>query len=374
MNGAAPLLDLDACRARQARLLAAVAADGVDLVVVVTPEHVEYLTGHRWDGRFTPLAALQASGESLLVCPDKPVERVAVDDVRTYEAKWRSTLRSEQREAAAAVLGDWLSAGRPPARVGVECSACPPHVIARLGGAVIVDVEPQLWRMRRRKDPDELAVLCRAVAAAGEMHARAAAVVRPGVSEIEVFSALQAAAVAACGEMLTNTGNDYACGTRGGPPRPRLCVAGELYILDLGPAYRGYFADTCRTLAVDRRPTDAQAAAWEHVCAALRLVERSARPGVRCRDLYAEVHGWLSTAPVGSWSSHLGHGIGLSPHEAPRLNPRWDDVLEEGDVIAVEPALYDPVLACGIRIENDYVVTAQGLELLSPFPLGLAPA
>jgi Xaa-Pro aminopeptidase len=94
---------------------------------------------------------------------------------------------------------------------------------------------------------------------------------------------------------------------------------------------------------------------------------------VRCRDLYEQVRGWLATAPVGTWSSHLGHGIGLSPHEAPRLNPEWDDVLAEGDVIAVEPALYDPALACGIRIENDYVVTAQGLELLSPFPLGLAP-
>jgi Xaa-Pro dipeptidase len=373
MNGLAPLLDLDACRARQARLLAALADDGVDVVVVVTPEHVEYLTGHRWDGRFAPLAAVRSSGESLLVCPDKPVELAAVDDVRTYEAKWRSTLRSEQRAAAATVLGDWITAGPTPARVGVEFSACPPHVLAQLGGAVPVDVEPRLWRFRRRKDPDELAAICRAVAAAGEMHARAAELVRPGVSELEVFSQLQAAAVAACGEMLTGTGNDYACGVRGGPPRSRLCVAGELYILDLGPAYRGYYADTSRTLAVDRRPSDAQTAAWEHVCAALRLVERVARPGVRCRDLYEQVREWLAAAPVGSWSSHLGHGIGLSPHEAPRLNPHWDDVLEEGDVIAVEPALYDPALACGIRIENDYVVTAEGLELLSPFPLGLAP-
>ena len=54
---------------------------------------------------------------------------------------------------------------------------------------------------------------------------------------------LQAAAVEECGEMLTGTGNDYACGARGGPPRGgRKAQAGELYILDLGPAYRGYFA------------------------------------------------------------------------------------------------------------------------------------
>ena len=90
-----------------------------------------------------------------------------------------------------------------------------------------------------------------------------------------------------------------------------------------------------------------------------------------CRDLYARVQEWLATAPVGTWSSHLGHGIGLSVHETPRLNPHWDDTLEVGDVIAVEPALYAPELSCGMRIENDYLVTEAGLELLSPFPLEL---
>ena len=206
------------------------------------------------------------------------------------------------------------------------------------------------------------------------MYARAREIVRPGVRELEVFSALQAAAVDACGEMLTGTGNDYACGVRGGPPRERRCLAGELYILDLGPAYRGYFADTSRTLAVDGRPSDGQLAAWERVCGGLSLVERLARPGVRCRDLYAAVQEWLAAAPLGSWSSHLGHGIGLFVHETPHLNPHWDDVLAEGDVIAVEPALYGPELGTGLRLENDYLVTATGLELLSPFPLSLAGA
>ena len=40
-------------------------------------------------------------------------------------------------------------------------------------------------------------------------------------------------------------------------------------------------------------------------------------------------------------------------------------------MIAVEPALYGPDLGVGIRIENDYLVTPTGRELLSPFPLGL---
>jgi Xaa-Pro aminopeptidase len=338
----------------------------------VTPEHVQYLTGHRWDHRFSPLAAMRATGEVLLVCPDRPAERPAADDVRTYEAKWRSTLRNDQREAAAGVLADWLRAGPRPRRAAVEFSACPPHVTRHLDGVDFHDVEPELLRLRRRKDPDELAVLEQAIAAAGAMYARAREIIAPGIDELAVFSSLQEAAVAVCGEMLTGTGNDYACGVRGGPPRPRRCEAGDLWILDLGPAYRGYFADTSRAIAVGGRPTDEQLAACERVCQALALVERIARPGVRCRDIYEEVRLWLADAPVGSWSSHLGHGIGLSVHEAPHLNPAWDDVLEEGDVIAVEPALYDPALRCGMRIENDYLVTATGLRNLSPFPLGLA--
>jgi len=238
MNGSHPLLDIAACRARQVRLLATLAAAELDLAVVVTPEHIEYLTGHRWDHRFLPLAAVTSDGHCLLICPDKPAHEPAADDVRTYEAKWRSTLRNDQREAVAGVFADWVS-GRRPQRVGVEFSACPPHVTAALGGAELVDVEPALLAMRRRKDPDELALLRRAIAACGAMYETARSIITPGINELEVFSALQAAAVARCGEMLTATGNDYACGVRGGPPRDRRCEAGELYILDLGPAYRG---------------------------------------------------------------------------------------------------------------------------------------
>lgn len=371
MNGAYPILDLDACRGRQRKLLAVMASEQVDLLVVVLPEHVEYLTGHRWDHRFAPLAALGADGTCLLVCPDKPPADAAADDIRVYEAKWRSTLRNDQREAAASIFGDWLGA-RGPRRVGVEFSACPPHITSRLDSALLVDIDPSLFAMRRRKGPDELVVLRKAIAACGAMYDTARSIIAPGVNELVVFSKLQEVAVASYGEMLTGTGNDYACGARGGPPRDRPCEAGELYILDLGPAYRGYFADTSRAIAVDGQPTDHQFAAYERVCGALRIVEERARPGVRCRELYEEVFAWLAESSVGSWSSHLGHGIGLFPHEAPHLNPSWDDVLQEGEVIAVEPALYDPVLRTGLRLENDYLVTATGVENLSPFPLELA--
>ncbi|MFO0870784.1 MAG: Xaa-Pro peptidase family protein [Pirellulales bacterium] len=370
MSSPLPQLDLATCRARQRRLLDAVSAYQLDLIVVTQIEHVQWLAGPRFLWYFQPSAALTPDGRLHLVAPRKWQGDAAADDVARYDAQWHSTLRNDQRAASLAVLRETLAALPTPRRVGVEYSS-----FGRHGnwpdGIEWVDIEPDLYRLRRRKDPDELACLRRAVAATGAMYRRARELIRPGVSELEVFNALQAAAVLELGELLTGTGNDYQCGARGGPPRrERQAAAGELYILDLGPAYRGYFADNCRTLAVSE-PTDEQQRAWEWVVAALEHVERHARPGKSCRELFAEVQTLLDQAPVGVFNHHLGHGIGLFPHEAPHLNPHWDDVLQVGDVFTAEPGLYAPELRAGLRLENDYLVTETGVERLSDFPLDL---
>ena len=171
--------------------------------------------------------------------------------------------------------------------------------------------------------------------------------------------------------MLTGTGNDYQCASPGGPPRAgRAAHAGELYILDLGPAYRGYFADNCRTVAVSD-VSEIQIAAWRRLMTVFEHVEGTVRPGKSARALYADAKEILSAAPIGEFPHHLGHGIGLFPHEPPHLNPEWDDMFQEGEVFAVEPGLYAPELKCGMRIEQNYLVTPDGLELLSDFSLEL---
>src|SRR5262249_50845952 len=188
-------------------------------------------------------------------------------------------------------------------------------------------------------------------------------ITEPGITEIEVFNRLQAAAVEEYGEMLTGTGNDYQCGARGGHPRKnRKAADGELYILDLGPAFRGYFSDNSRTIAVNRKPTDEQDTAWTWIMKGFQHIEKKARPGKNCQELFHEVQAILNKAPVGVFDHHLGHGIGLFPHEAPHLNPNWNDTFEVGDVFTCEPGLYDGRLRAGMRLENDYVVTENGIE------------
>ena len=62
----------------------------------------------------------------------------------------------------------------------------------------------------------------------------------------------------------------------------------------------------------------------------------------------------------------------MYPHEAPHLNPNWDDRFAEGDVFTVEPGLYDESLCAGIRIEENYLVTADGIEQLTSTPTELS--
>jgi Xaa-Pro aminopeptidase len=279
-------------------------------------------------------------------------------------------MRNDQSAACFAALVEALGAGPCQARrIGCEFSAFPHHW-PLADRTHLIDMEPELYRLRRRKDPDELILLRRALSATQRMYEAAREIVEPGVSELDVFSQLQSVAVDELGQPLTATGNDYQCGQRGGAPRPRTIEAGELYILDLGPAYRGYFADNARTLAVTE-PSAAQVAAWQAVVDVFATVENWVRPGASARGLFQEVQRQLDDADLGVFNHHLGHGIGLFPHEAPHLNPHWDDQFEVGDVFAAEPGLYAPELRSGIRLENDYLVTDEGVELLTPFPLGL---
>ena len=228
-----------------------------------------------------------------------------------------------------------------------------------------------MYQLRRRKDADELARLRKAIDGTARMYEKAREIIAPGINELDLFSELQAVVVREFNEMMTGTGNDYRCNARGGPPRNRQAEAGELYILDLGPAYRGYFADNARTIAVTE-PDEKQMEAWQAIQDVFHLVQATVKPGMSCRKLFDDVQALLDKCPLGVFNHHLGHGIGLFPHEGPHLNPHWDDTFEIGDVFTAEPGLYDPeLLRAGIRIENDYLVTENGVELLSDFPLEL---
>jgi Xaa-Pro aminopeptidase len=358
-------LTTDGCRARQRTVREHLVRNQFDAALICDRRHVHYLTGYWCPAVFASAALLERDGPTTLVTPHPLEVEPAADVTLHYPAQRRATLIDDQLGAAVEVISGSL---RRCGRVGVDGPVLPwAHP-----SAAWADLRPALLAMRRRKDADEVALLRRAIVATEAAYAYASEALRPGVTEVELFAGMLAAATASAGEVLGEFGNDFQVGSPGGPPRRRPAQAGEVAVFDLSVTLRGYRSDMCRSFVVGRQPTAEQADARERILAVLRHVERTARPGVSCRQLYADAVGQLEGYRGWSFPHHLGHGIGLSAHEAPRLNPEWDDTFQVGDVFTAEPGLYGPVLRAGLRIEEIYHLTATGLKKLTTFPTELA--
>ncbi|CAN5546106.1 Xaa-Pro peptidase family protein [soil metagenome] len=365
------MLEISQSRARQKRLLDRVQKHAVDALVLSQPKHAYYFSAVMPHWAHECAIVIFADGRSTLISANSPAKAAAADETQSFEANWHGTMRLEQPQALAEKVGAVLRS-RQCKRIGIDSSPTS-ALLAMRADYQFESIDEDVWQLRRQKDADEIAIMRVAMRAVEAMYARARQIIEPGIEELRVFNELHAAAVETTGQPMTAfLGNDYACGAGGGAPRKdRRAQAGEIYVLDVGPTHRMYFADACRAIAVDRKPSDAQLKAHEAIVSCFPIVESMAKPGARCREIYQAVDEHLSLKRGAGMPHHLGHGIGLSPHEFPHLNPKWDDVLREGEIFTAEPGQYSEELRGGIRIENAYLVTKTGVENLVTSPIGL---
>ncbi len=365
------MLDVNQSRARQQRLLPAIAEQRLDAVVVGLTEHVYYLSAFRSFWLQQSALVIRADGRSFAVTANQPAKNIAADEVRAYVASSHGTQRQEQPANIAAHLLDYLKSSGCKT-IGVDASPVASQ-LAMNDAIQCRPIDSFLWQLRRQKDADEIALMRIAHQCGDAMFAKAREIIRPGISEIEVFAKLHQAAVEQSGEPMTALlGNDYASGVGGGSPRGnKTAAAGQIYIIDVGPTYRGYFSDGARCYPVSGSATDAQHKAFGAVKSVFPIFEKMARPGARCRDIWDAVNEHLKSVASVGLAHHLGHGVGLQPHEYPHVNPAWEDVLLENEVVTCEPGIYDTALNAGFRLENVYLITPSGPENLLTFPMEL---
>ena len=363
------MLTIEGCARRLDRVRSILADRELDLLLLTDPCHVYYVTGclPPW---FALGAVAIGADRSVLAASEPRSDGASVDEVRVAEAQSNATIRLDQADGIASLLAAELAGAR---RVGLDQGVLGAAVLQRMDAAAFADVTPDLLNLRRRKDPDEVELIQAAARCVDAAYARAAQVIEPGLDELALYSELSAAVVEEAGELPLRFGQDFQCGSPGGPPRRRPAGADELWILDLGVNYRGYYADASRVFAVTA-PTDEQERAHRQAVDTLAEVKRMARPGVACLDLFNLARERMDEIVPGGMFHHLGHGIGLCPHERPYLNPAWPDgVLAEGDVITVEPGVYGDGLRGGVRVEDDMLVTADGVRTLIHAPKSLRP-
>ena len=356
-----PSLSLEGCQQRQRRLVEVLRAQKLDGALLTDARHVHYFCGF-WTPTIYPVALwIGSQGETVLSAALQPALPIAASEIRIYQSAKMATLVDDLAAAALEPLKPQLQGAY------FGCESFPPS----LGSGAYEIIGPQLLALRRAKDADEIELIRHAIGAAEALYQRAREIAVPGANEVAIYAELTASAIRASGEPIGELGNDFQCAGSGAAPRDHAIQAGELWALDISVVYRGYRCDLCRTLCIGGEPSAAQIAAHARVSQSLQWFEANARAGSSCRELYQSVFAQLDGFNGWSFPHHLGHGFGLNAHEAPRLNSHWDDTLQVGDIVAVEPGLYGADLRTGVRLEDDFWVTQNGLEKLSSADLAL---
>jgi Xaa-Pro aminopeptidase len=296
-------------------------------------------------------------------------------------------------------------------------------LVARHPGLEVKDAHALVDQLRARKSPAEVALLKRAAEISAEGHRVVMQSPAPQ-HEYEIaalveytfrrLGAERAAYGSIVGAGVNGTQLHYMKDTAAARP-------GDLVVIDAAAEYHGYAADITRTLPVSGTFTPAQRAIYQLVRDAQAAAERVAKPGalaraaedssfaVRARGLAAlglidSVNAAIdppwsamcSTTPRACtqaylWMIHgISHGLGLAVHD-PAQFYYGDRTYQPGDAFTIEPGIYistrslaalpdtprnrayiarvRPIVQkyenTGVRIEDDYVVTQNGVERIS---------
>lgn len=187
---------------------------------------------------------------------------------------------------------------------------------------------------------------------------------RVGMTEKDAYRLVAEAVDAVCGGESHEFVGDFVGGVRSGaiegPATDYAFQPGDAFILDLSVRRGEIWSDTCRTFFFGE-PSERQRLAYEAVLAAQDFAVRLVRAGVVAETVKAQTEDFLVAHGYGGkMPHHVGHLIGEKPYMKPAFEMGDKTVIEAGLVCTLEPGLYFEG-AFGIRVENDYLVTGQGL-------------
>lgn len=227
-----------------------------------------------------------------------------------------------------------------------------------------------LEKLRSVKDDDELAAIETAVELADAACTHAAALMAPGMTEVEIALELerhmrQHGAERAAFEFIVASGKRAALPH--GVASSKKLEPGDLVTLDLGCTYRGYCSDLTRTFCMGE-PTARQQRVYGIVREAQLTALGGLHAGLTGKEVDALARDLITRRRYGKRFGHgLGHGVGLAIHEQPRLAHTVGEKLEPNMVVTIEPGIYIPGWG-GVRIEDMAVVTADGCRVLTRSP------
>ena len=290
-------------------------------------------------------------------------------------------------------------------RTGLELDVLPAKrylsLCEEFPAAEFVDISEHIKTTRMIKSDYELAHFKKAYAVLDKVLDKAQREIRPGMTELEVDGMLAGFARARGHQGLIRMrgynqdmfSTHVYCGKTGATPSflvaplggqgstPAIAQGGGFnriienapILIDFGVAMNGYTTDVTRTFVIGDLPPDLQKA-YSFTLEIKHFMEGWVKPGKYCDELYDEIMRQVHEA---GYQDHfegykenqvqfVGHGIGLEIDEYPLIAKGFHREFQPNMVFAFEPKLVFPGTGA-VGVEDDYIVTATGLERISTY-------
>lgn len=363
----------------------------LDAAVILDDANMYWLTGSIPQGAFV----LPREGEAVLFVRRNP-ERARLESPVRDQRLIRSfrSIPAAMKEKGCSLDRLLLPLGQITASTYLLLQKyLPPDGEVRDGSA-------ELIRLRSRKSPAELELQREAGRRLCAVFAEIPGWLRPGITEWELGSRIRSAMLEREDSgisRLSNLSSTFGCGHVSFGPSAchptsfdgpggcqglsaahpivgshRRLEPGIPILVDFVFAYKGYHVDCTRIFCLGKAPARLLEA-QEHCLAFQDLVRRRLRPGQIPSSIWEDLLAEAEERKLGEGFmgarfnrvSFIGHGIGLFVDEFPVLAPKFDDPLEAGQVVAVEPkiALGDEAMA---GVENTWLVNGGDAECLTP--------
>lgn len=156
-------------------------------------------------------------------------------------------------------------------------------------------------------------------------------------------------------------------------PKDQAITENDIFIIDSGCSVNGFNCDISRSFCFN--PQREHIELFDYVKNVQETLEELVYPGQKVENIQKkeEELARKSKFSLDKNVLHLpGHGVGLATHMKPQLSKKSEAELVEGEVIALEPAVYDPRTG-GVRIEDNYLVTENGCRRLSSSQESIKP-
>jgi Xaa-Pro aminopeptidase len=339
----------------------------IDLVAVAPTDNLRYLLGFAPHADERLCLLLISGGEEAMVVPALNAEQVASLAPGLRLVDWDDA--AGPADALATVLASLGVSGA--AHIAVDPELRADHLLvlqAALPQAAVTNASGLIAPLREIKDDHELELLRRCAELDDAAVRGAYAALQPGMTELELADVV-------AGSFRERGGVPEFAIVAGGPNSAyphhstgsRRFEVGDAVVLDVGGRLDGYPSDITR-MAFVGEPSERYREIHAIVEAAVLAGIAAAKPGVTCAEVDATARKVIKDAGYGEYFTHrLGHGLGVSVHEAPWIMAGNDAPLRVGAVHSIEPGIYLPG-EFGVRLEEIVHIDESGAHRLSSLP------